>query len=161
MKICNKCKKEKPFSDFWKCRGTKDGLQYRCIECLKERWVDAFTNSKDARAKRTEQSKLRWDKDIQSYLYYMARKRAGASGVEFTIRPSDIDVVDVCPVMQVEMTRHRGQFQNNSYSLDRVDSTRGYVPGNVRVISWYANHMKSNMSLGQIERLLQYMKGEL
>ncbi len=33
MKICTKCKEEKPLGDFRKQSSTKDGLKYYCKEC--------------------------------------------------------------------------------------------------------------------------------
>ena len=35
-KACNKCKIEKPLSEFTKRKDSKDGLDYRCVECKKE-----------------------------------------------------------------------------------------------------------------------------
>ena len=36
MKICGKCKQEKPLSDFYKNKFKKDGLSDYCITCTKE-----------------------------------------------------------------------------------------------------------------------------
>ena len=36
MKICNKCKIEKDFSEFYKNKTTKDGYRNDCILCKKE-----------------------------------------------------------------------------------------------------------------------------
>jgi hypothetical protein len=40
-----------------------------------------------------------------------------------------------------------------SPSLDRVDPRKGYVPGNVRVISDRANRLKGDRSLSEIQAL--------
>ena len=45
-----------------------------------------------------------------------------------------------------------------SPSLDRIDSTKGYVPGNVWVISNKANRMKSNAAA---EELIIFAKSVL
>ncbi len=37
MKICSKCKLEKPFEDFWRNKKSKDGHAYECKECMKAR----------------------------------------------------------------------------------------------------------------------------
>lgn len=42
-----------------------------------------------------------------------------------------------------------------------MDNTKGYIRGNIRVISNLANMYKGNMTIAQCERLLAYMKGEL
>jgi len=36
MKICNKCNKELDISEFYKCRGMKDGHLNKCKECTKK-----------------------------------------------------------------------------------------------------------------------------
>lgn len=40
--------------------------------------------------------------------------------------------------------------KDNSPSLDRIDPTKGYVPGNVQVVSFLANRAKSNLSDAQL-----------
>lgn len=44
---------------------------------------------------------------------------------------------------------------DNSPTLDRKDSTRGYVPDNVWVISHRANRMKNNATLEEMELLVK------
>lgn len=39
FKVCSKCKAEKPFSEFHKCKSNKDGLQCKCIECRRDSWT--------------------------------------------------------------------------------------------------------------------------
>jgi hypothetical protein len=45
-----------------------------------------------------------------------------------------------------------------SPSLDRIDNNKGYIKGNVEVISWKANIMKSNASP---EELVEFAKAIL
>ena len=59
-----------------------------------------------------------------------------------------------CPVMGTEFVR--GDPRHNSPSLDRIDNSRGYVPGNIQIISDLANKMKQNASPGQLERFCEY-----
>ena len=35
-KVCTKCGAEKPLSEFYKSKATKDGLQFACKDCYKE-----------------------------------------------------------------------------------------------------------------------------
>lgn len=43
-------------------------------------------------------------------------------------------------------------------SLDRLDSTRGYVRGNVAVISWRANKLKNSARVEELERIAAWMR---
>ena len=52
------------------------------------------------------------------------------------------------------MTINREKTEDNSYSLDRIDSTKGYIKGNVWIISKRANVIKNNATLEELELLL-------
>lgn len=151
-KLCRKCSKEKPLDQFYARNAV-------CIECNSKAWRERATPEK--RIAWNERAKRFDDAHIAHYLIRQARKRAKKKGLECTIRPSDILVPERCPILGVLLKKNRGQWSNDSYSLDRIDSTLGYVPGNVRVISWWANYLKSNLTLGQAENMVKYMKGEL
>lgn len=152
MKRCMKCQQTKEESQFWANNKV-------CIECNKKLWRARMTREK--RDQYNERARRFDDLNIARYLLRQARKRAKAKGLPCTIRPSDIHVPERCPVLGVELVKNRGQWKNNSYSLDRVNSSMGYVPGNVRVISWWCNYLKSNLTLEQMERMVAYMKGEI
>lgn len=72
-----------------------------------------------------------------------ARSRAAALGREFTLTVDDIVIPSHCPILGLPLVQNKGKLGGDSASLDRLDSTRGYVPGNVWVISHLANSMKS------------------
>ena len=96
---------------------------------------------------------------IKIYLCRQARKNARNNDRECTITPADIEIPEKCPILGVTLTRNFGKTLRNSYSIDRVDNTKGYVPGNVKIISWWANYLKSNLTAEQATNLLNYIKG--
>lgn len=74
-----------------------------------------------------------------------AKARAKNKGIEFSITLSDIELPEYCPVLGIKLEVNRGKGhggKDNSYSLDRIDPTKGYIPGNVQVMSLKANSMK-------------------
>ena len=103
------------------------------------------------------------ENDIQSCLWKSAENRARQRGEDFSIEPEDITVPDKCPILGIPLEYHRGVKQDNSYSSDRTDSSKGYVKGNIWVISLRADRIKNDSTpqeLGLIadkveERLLQ------
>jgi hypothetical protein len=57
---------------------------------------------------------------------------------------SDVVIPSRCPVLGIAMRPGAGRLCDTSPTLDRIDNTKGYVPGNVMVISYKANRIKSN-----------------
>lgn len=98
-------------------------------------------------------------KQIAQFLCRNARKRAKKLNIEHTLTWEDIDIPQCCPITLKPMHRNLGQQANNSYTLDRRDPKRGYVKGNVFVMSLEANRLKSDLDADALERLLEYMKG--
>lgn len=95
---------------------------------------------------------------IARYLCSTAKRRAFEKGLEFTIKHSDLHIPETCPIRGTTFKFNTGKLHPDNYSLDRKDSSKGYVPGNVFVISWLANNIKSNLSLEELHRLLKYME---
>ena len=92
-------------------------------------------------------------------LFYSAKNRAKKKSIEFTITPEDIVVPELCPVFKQPFVWGKGQGKSDwSPSLDRIDSTKGYVKGNVAVISTIANKLKSNATLEQLLQLTAYVQ---
>ncbi len=89
-----------------------------------------------------------------------ARYRARKFGFEFTLTRADIVIPELCPVLGVKLTVG---IRNSptSPSLDRIDNTRGYVPGNVWVISARANRLKADASLAELRSLVAAIERRL
>ncbi len=88
-----------------------------------------------------------------------ARKRAKEFNREYNITLEDIYIPDVCPVLGILLIPTKGgKCTNNSPSLDRVDSSKGYIKGNVKIISMRANRLKQDSTIEELENLIKYMK---
>ena len=98
-------------------------------------------------------------KNPEKMLWLSARARAKKKGAEFTIEETDIKIPKVCPVfnkpLEKEFRPNGGKLGAHPYaaSLDRIDNSKGYVKGNIQVLSMKANAMKSSASP---EELLQF-----
>lgn len=81
-------------------------------------------------------------------MFRRAKARAKERGLEFNLDHSDISIPTHCPVLGVELVCHKGRSGGNpnSPALDRIDNSKGYVKGNVMVVSHRANMMKVDAS---------------
>lgn len=97
-------------------------------------------------------------KDPQNqYVWRMlkrARRRAKEKGLPFNLRRSDIHIPERCPVLGIKL-RPNTQSQN-SPSLGRIVPERGYVAGNVLVVSKLANQIKSSANFKQLKRVAEF-----
>lgn len=80
-----------------------------------------------------------------------AKGRAKTYGLDFNIDIDDIIIPDTCPLLGVTLTVAKGRHspKRNSPSLDRIEPSKGYVKGNVWVISHKANSMKCDATLDE------------
>ena len=86
-------------------------------------------------------------------MYSRAKSRAKEKQIEFTITKNDINIPDKCPLLDVPFSNtYENPDDNRDYvpSLDRIDNTKGYVVGNVWVISFLANRMKNTATKEQL-----------
>lgn len=94
-------------------------------------------------------------RDVRFKLVNTARRRAKQLLVPFGIRVEDIFVPEICPVLGIALKVHEGKGSwANSPSLDRIFPDKGYVKGNVRVISHRANTLKSDASIEELRLVL-------
>jgi len=97
------------------------------------------------------------------YLVNKARDRSKTKNMEFNIDISDLDEPIVCPILGIEINwaNLSGKVGENSPSIDRIDNSKGYIKGNVRVVSYKANSLKSNGTIEEFEKIIKYMKESL
>ena len=82
-------------------------------------------------------------------------------GLPFTIALSDIVIPKCCPVLGMSLKSRFGTGKKpgrNSPSLDRVNPQKGYVKGNVIVVSFFANQIKTNATPDQILAVGRFYK---
>lgn len=97
-------------------------------------------NAEVIKANRRAYVKSMQDNDPRLYLHTSAKHRAKRKGVTFSITVEDIVIPTHCPILGIELSF--GGSQENSPSLDKINNSLGYVPGNVQVISYRANRIK-------------------
>lgn len=132
IRPCSKCGDIRPWADFGKLKHGLFGLNPVCNDC------------------RRPISKQQWKHiDPASRLLWSARTRAKQNGITFNIDITDIVIPKRCPVFGFKLRKAVNKYEGTSPSLDRINPRKGYVKGNVRVISWRANQLKNNMTANE------------
>jgi len=128
---CTKCKQMLPLSEFHKHERCAKGVNSVCKTCRKPA------------------AKAQWgNKTMEAKLLGWAWGRARRKGVEFSLEISDIVIPDICPILGTPMDRP---------SLDRTDPKKGYVRGNVKVVSYRGNMLKNNATPDEVKKVLAYL----
>lgn len=136
-----------------RCRRGHDGRRYVekmhgiCVTCYKENQEAIMLKYRARKA----DPKYRAEK-----LFHRAKKRAAENGREFTITRDDIIIPSHCPISGLPIGINLGEAEG--LSLDRIDNSKGYILGNVAVISHRMNTLKSSTTIAEVEALLAYMK---
>lgn len=91
------------------------------------------------------------------YLWDKARRRAIKEGMDFNLSPEDVVIPLRCPVFGHRLKPLSGS-PLTSPSLDRVDNTKGYVKGNVAVISHRANTIKGDASYLELVQVCEWLR---
>jgi len=90
-------------------------------------------------------------------LWKHARRRARELHLPFDLSVSDIVIPTMCPVLRLPLIVGKNKPSPNSPSLDRIIPTKGYVKGNVWVLSHRANRMKGTATLCELQALIDGM----
>lgn len=165
MVECTTCKQEKPETEFYKDRKKASGRFAECKKCNRERnrgwWSENYHHVKRKYHKNCKRYR---GKDKRAQLVRQAKWRAAQRGLEFSITKEDVVWNEVCPVFGLALN-YDGQGRKtpspNAASLDRIDNSKGYVPGNVIVISHRANAIKRDATLEELKAITDWLNGVL
>lgn len=171
-KTCNCCGLNFPLSGFHIQRKGKFGRQAKCKKCTSDTY---YVRNREAVIERTRQRRATEEGREQERQWQRARRRsnplvrmvqeakarATKKGIPFGITADHLEMPEVCPVLGIEISMGMGARADCSPSIDRIDSTKGYVPGNVRVISWRANRLKNDATLEEMKAIVGYMEAAL
>jgi hypothetical protein len=182
-KTCSMCREVKSTDQFTKRALSRDGLSSCCRDCKRKsrnREREAETSrlwlqrNKERRRKvhaawreknpgKKEAATAAWRLTEAGWLSRVmanARSRAKKRGLPFSITKDDLKALMVshCPALGIELIYHNaGGNRFNSASLDRIIPSHGYVPGNIAVISYKANRMKSDSSVEEFMSLARWI----
>lgn len=82
-------------------------------------------------------------------IYSRAKSRATQKKRAFNIELSDIVIPPVCPIFGTALVHP---------SIDRIDSSKGYVKGNIQIVSRRANLLKNDGTLEEFRKIVQWFE---
>lgn len=156
-KQCSCCKQVLPVEMFHKNRGRRDGMNSQCKACKSRGHAAYFASG--GKEKKQAYTKANPIVTITAKLVRNARLRAKEKNLPFDI---DLDYIRAmagenaqfashCPILGIPLDwsclrNNNLKILPGSPSLDRIVPERGYVKGNVWIISYRANQIKSDAS---------------
>jgi len=101
--------------------------------------------------RRLERPRETWAAEAASH----ARRRAKARGCDVDLTPEWLlqNLPERCPLLGIPFVFSSGVSTDNTPTVDRKDSSKGYTMDNCWIVSAKANRMKTNASTGEIELL--------
>lgn len=85
-----------------------------------------------------------------------ADRRARDRGLPFGITPADLETPLHCPLLGLPLIyQATGRRVAASASIDRISSSGGYTKGNVWIVSWRANQIKSDATPDELRRIAE------
>ena len=184
-KICSACKQVKGVSLFYKNRSSQDGYSHECKECRADYDKKYYEKNKEKitarvnkyRQENNEAVKIRKANyrqrtkgkrpNILNALLGSARGRAKLKKLPFDLTMEWIETVVVshCPITlePLDWTRDQmvdGKPSPNSPSIDKIIPELGYVQSNCAIISHRGNSIKSNGTIDEHRRVVQYMAAQ-
>lgn len=152
-RICGKrLKKNRP-----RHHGARCPEHHGLIHLSKER--QRLSGNPVAREK-MRQYHLKRVEHLPMYMRFIRRKhRALLAGVAFTVTFDDLPNPSpkTCPIFGIQLDYKASKIRPNCPSIDRINPKKGYVPGNIAVISFRANCIKSNATSAELRKIADWM----
>ena len=133
--------------------------KWQCKPCAK-----AFESArwKIYNAKQAPYKKEWYKKNLKRHILKRAKGRSKEQNVPFNLTEEDIIIPEICPVLGIKIEVGEGSKPSpNSPTLDKLIPEKGYVKGNVNIISHKANTIKNDATLEELEKVTSWLKNQL
>lgn len=138
---CEKCfkygRKDKKFcTDL--CRNTYN-WKNKHREIALKKYAD---NKENYRSERNKYNSNHPERRLLAF----SKSRSIKNNIPFNLKESDIVIPEFCPLLGIKLNLGNNIIKNDSPTLDKIIPELGYIKGNVWVVSWKANRLKSNLN---------------
>lgn len=95
----------------------------------------------------------------RSWMIKQIKARAKVRGIEFDLTIEDLrELPESCPVFGFPLDYTRTKAGFNSPTVDRIDNSKGYISGNIIIVSRKANTMKSDGTVSDMLALYEFYR---
>lgn len=123
---------------------------------LKRIAKDRKENLERYRAKETKSYYKRKEERPEVHMYRKLRDRVRKTGLDFDLIQEDIIIPSHCPVLGLPLVMAKGKHRDNSPSIDRIDNSKGYVRGNIIIVSWRVNRIKCDATIEELSIIADF-----
>ncbi len=168
-RVCTRCRLAKPRTEF-------SGTHHRCRSCnaaSQAEWRARDPERCKAKSRRwyaknrVEMQRLARERMAERKIrdpigVMLKRKRYNAErlGIPFDLASTDIVIPEFCQILGIRLAPIGSPDIDARPSIDRLDPSKGYVRGNVAVISNKANRIKSDGTAEHHERIAAWMRAQ-
>ena len=148
----------------------KEYRKKRRQEYSKEYNKKYYLINKEKIIRQTTENKKRIAKEDPVYsLFVRAKERAKKRNILFDIDKEYLKSIypknNKCPILNIDFQLGflNEIKKNKDYapSLDRIIPDKGYVKGNLVIVSFIANRVKNNVSVETLEKIVNFYKNNL
>jgi hypothetical protein len=96
---------------------------------------------------------------LKKVILSKAKKRSKKKNLEFNLTLGDLINIknNTCPILGHEILYKSGIDNKRSASLDRIDPNKGYIKGNVKIVSSEGNLLKNRNNYHSAVKMLEYI----
>jgi hypothetical protein len=147
-KACTQCGIVKPLSEFPRKSASRDGRSACCRICTRKQQKEFRDSGKQAKYHRDNPHVRQLSTMVAN-----SRRRAKEKNLDHNIDVAYLRSIcpSHCPYLGVKLRWEvqdglgmKAKAFHNSPSLDRIDGSKGYVRGNVAIVSYRANTIKQD-----------------
>lgn len=181
MKVieCKKCKIEKLETDFYFNRNSKTKREPYCIPCRKEHLrlyqIKYRKELKEKRKDKYEANSKKYRDAVKKYSDELRKNNPAKwrtrkffeklKNIETDLTKEYIEKlftsIKKCQCCNKKMDLQylgNGEKNDSAPSIDRIDSKKGYLKNNIGVICWKCNYRKTDLSLMDLQNLINYVQ---
>jgi hypothetical protein len=165
--VCSQCEASLPISSFQVTKrgvtaGRRNSSCKPCVLKYNQKWNAAKIKKAPRYWADKALAYYHGLKDDQvKFLLQRLGQRAKNKGVEFSLTERDIVIPKRCPVLGLKLKpAGRGQQEDATVSVDRLNPAKGYVSGNIEIMSLRANRIKNDGTAKEHEIVAAWMRSK-